>query len=646
LQESQHSANLVIRHNLVEIERSSNLRRFVFSCLFFICLVVFETVTASPASATITALLTPSIASPQLVGTTITWTATATDNNPGTIDFQFSVEAGSTGFQVLQDYDVSNLFVWTPYLREGKYTVQVIARNLSTNETSTVIVHYGITSRVTAGVPVLSATNNPLVALYSAPQCAVGSSMYVVFSNGSVTNQTSALPCQNGLSMNFYIGGMYPSTTYTMYDVLVTGTSSTNGPKGTFTTGAIPAGMPFPVISVAKPAGSQSALTQSVLLIDSYSNPLNKSNLYYIPFATDLAGKVIWYYPAFDNAQSVATYFIRPVAGGTFLVYPPDENTGLRQQLFREIDMAGNAIRQTSITRINQQLALAGQLPVAGFNHDAIRLPNGHTIVKASQEGIFPAGTQGSIASVDILGDCIMDLDTNMQLVWSWSAFDNLNVNQVAPLGETCTASNVNCPPISLAPVANDWTHMNSLNYIPSNGDLLISTRNIDSVFRIDYNNGTGTGNVVWTLGPTGDFTMTGSTDPWPWFEHQHDVEYELNGTSVISLFDNGNERVTANPGETSRGQVLNIDESAFTVSLQINVNMSGYSSALGSAQRLDNGDYHFLAGWLAASTNSHGESYETTSTGGPFNFELIDVSTTYRSYRMDSLYELDAPSN
>jgi hypothetical protein len=307
--------------------------------------------------------------------------------------------------------------------------------------------------------------------------------------------------------------------------------------------------------------------------------------------------------------------------------------------------MAGNPIRQTSVTRLSQQLAALGKIGVVGFNHDAQRLANGHTLVKASQEEIFPAGTQGSTAPVDILGDCIMDLDSNMQIVWSWSAFDHLNINQAAPLGEVCYASSVDCPPIVLAPAANDWIHGNCLDYIPSSGDILFSMRDQDEAIKIDYNNGAGTGDVLWTLGQNGNFTMTGTTDPWPWFSHQHDVQYELNGTSVISLFDNGNTRIKANPGEVSRGQVLNIDETAMTVSLQLNVLMPNYSPALGSAQRLDNGNYHFEAGWLNYQSNPHGEAFEVLP-DGTVNFELTDGAVTYRGYRMDSLYELDAPGN
>jgi hypothetical protein len=76
-----------------------------------------------------------------------------------------------------------------------------------------------------------------------------------------------------------------------------------------------------------------------------------------------------------------------------------------------------------------------------------------------------------------------------------------------------------------------------------------------------------------------------------------------------------------------------------------MNVNMPGFSPALGSAQRLDNGDYHFEAGWLGYQASPYGEAFEVLP-NGTFSFELIDNSVTYRGYRMDSLYELDAPGN
>ena len=46
-------------------------------------------------------------------------------------------------------------------------------------------------------------------------------------------------------------------------------------------------------------------------------------------------------------------------------------------------------------------------------------------------------------------------------------------------------------------------------------------------MIKIDYDNGTGDGHIVWTLGQGGNFTSIappGVQDPW--FSHQHDVTY------------------------------------------------------------------------------------------------------------------------
>ena len=302
-------------------------------------------------------------------------------------------------------------------------------------------------------------------------------------------------------------------------------------------------------------------------------------------------------------------------------------------------------MRQTSATRITEQLTLLGKVGITDFNHDSIRLANGHTIVNASQEEIFPTGTQGSTAPVDIIGNAILDLDENLQLVWSWSGYDQLDINRAAVLGETCINGNSGCPPVLLAPVANDWLHGNSLNYIPSSGDLLYSMRNQDWVIKIDYNNGVGTGNVIWRMGHQGDFTIN-ATGAFPWFSHQHDVEYELNGTTVLSVFDNGNTRIALSPGMVgdSRGQVLNVDEANLAVTLQLNVDLGVFAPAVGSAQRLDNGNYHFEAGSID-NAQPPAQAFEFLPDGTP-NYHMGDKTGTYRSYRMDSLYELDAASN
>ena len=94
-----------------------------------------------------------------------------------------------------------------------------------------------------------------------------------------------------------------------------------------------------------------------------------------------------------------------------------------------------------------------------------------------------------------------MDLDTNNQPVWVWRAFDHLDVNRHPYLFP-------------------DWTHSNAVVYEPD-GSLLLSMRHQSWILKIDYANGSGGGDVLWRLGPGGDFTLSDS-DPAQWFYNQH----------------------------------------------------------------------------------------------------------------------------
>jgi hypothetical protein len=130
------------------------------------------------------------------------------------------------------------------------------------------------------------------------------------------------------------------------------------------------------------------------------------------------------------------------------------------------------------------------------------------------------------------------------------------------------------------SPVAHDWLHGNSVALTPD-GNLVYSARHQDTGYKIAFQNGAGDGHVIWRLGKGGDFTIL-SSDPlynYPWFSHQHDIEYE--DATTISLFDDGNTRVQTLGFGNSRGQVLHIDESNMTVSLLLNVDLGRYSAFL-----------------------------------------------------------------
>src|SRR5205823_5969500 len=126
-------------------------------------------------------------------------------------------------------------------------------------------------------------------------------------------------------------------------------------------------------------------------------------------------------------------------------------------------------------------------------------------------------------------------------------------------------------------------------------------SRHQDWLIKIDYRDGQGSGDILWRLGKDGDFKFV-SNDAYPWFSHQHDAN--ISATGMLVLFDNGNVRFADDPSAHSRGQVIQLDEENRTATLVLNADLGDFSVALGSAQRLSNGDYHFHLGYLTK-TNS-----------------------------------------
>ena len=101
----------------------------------------------------------------------------------------------------------------------------------------------------------------------------------------------------------------------------------------------------------------------------------------------------------------------------------------------REIDLAGNPLRETNIDAVNAQLTARGQETIYGFHHEFLRLPNGDIATLGwTQRTVDVGGTPTRYA-----GDMLMVLDEDLQVVWTWDAFDHLDVNRAPVLGEICT---------------------------------------------------------------------------------------------------------------------------------------------------------------------------------------------------------------
>lgn len=587
-------------------------------------------------SAGLNVKLTPSVPSPAPVGTSVMWKAKAS-NASGVTTFKFWVTPPGGKPAVVRDWSVASTLPWAA-LAEGTYRVVVWAAD-SAGATGQVTATFQLTTRISGSAPVVSPTAHPLVALYSAPPCSSGT-VQVWFWPASESHAPMAapgLPCNGASSLNFYLAGMLPSTAYTIQQVTTTAGKPAPGPQLYFQTGAV--NYPLPGCSVVSAVNLDTSLRDRILLV-SPKTAMGAPPLY-PPFATDLAGNVLWYYWDPESPLSPKDgYLTRPVNGGTLLLLLSAFG------IIREADLAGNIVRETNVLRISQQLQARHGEPVTWLSHEARRLPNGHTVTLGSTERVL-INTQGS-GAVDVLGDVIIDLDENFQVAWSWSSFNFLNTLYPAVLGEKCGPPKDGgsvCGPLKLAPIANDWTHANSL-LLTSDGNLLVSLRNLDWVVKIDYRNGTGDGHVIWALGKNGRCALPACSgaafnlvfdDPWPWFSHQHDVEFD--GVNY-ELYDNANTRAADPPvglgGSASRGYVFSLDESTMTATVKMAPELGVFSPAFGGAQLLSNGNYQFTSGTVGEGFTS--QALEVLP-NGTNNFNAVWQTRVYRSFRLKDLY-------
>ena len=338
-----------------------------------------------------------------------------------------------------------------------------------------------------------------------------------------------------------------------------------------------------------------------------------------------------WRGTSSGTATTESTLVTRAEDGGYFWGTIESEQFDVSQQVIRKFDLVGMTVLETNAARVNEQLAAMGRRPITGFHHEARTLPDGRIAALAGVEQIL-TDVQGP-GPVDVLGDMIVVFDSNLNVVWTWDTFDHLDVTRKAILGETCGPVSA-CAPFYLAKTANDWTHGNALQQTPD-GELLYSSRHQDWLIKVSYQNGTGDGHIIWRLGKDGDFQIN-SSDPWPWFSHQHDANFEFSDPSALLVFDDGNTRVTS-IGGNSRGQALRLDEQNRTASFILNADLGVFSLAVGSAQLLPDHNYHFDAGFVP---EGKGVAYSIEVDGtGHFVYEAKANAILYRTFRMTNLY-------
>src|SRR5262245_28002703 len=258
--------------------------------------------------------LAPSEAAPQLVGERVTWTATAADCGATPV-YQFSAAPHGGDFQVVRDFSPANTFAWTP-MQEGSYDIKVTVKDgYQATETTSAVVADELASRVTGSQAVVTPTLNPLVALYSVPPSSAETVFvqFAVAGDHPAWRNTDSRPVVPGKSTNVFVAGMLPSTTYEMRHVFSDGIGSD---PVLFTTGSIPSTLTIPAFTVRQPPGPGSDLDQDMVFHERPRSALNSPPL----IATDLTGRVTWYYDLSQSGFTLSKGGESLVPGGTLLV--------------------------------------------------------------------------------------------------------------------------------------------------------------------------------------------------------------------------------------------------------------------------------------------------------------------------------------
>jgi hypothetical protein len=318
----------------------------------------------------------------------------------------------------------------------------------------------------------------------------------------------------------------------------------------------------FPALDVARPGTT----TPGYYLID---NAVLGGGPFYV-IMLDAYGAPVWY-----KETATRRVDIKAMPGGLIGMLPnaftPDNEFELR-------NLTGE--RVGGVKYVDQDPDTRG---LTDF-HDAILLRNGNYLLMSYTNRTLP----GAAAIFgQTCGDGNTIYDFTMQEVtpanapvWTWNSFEHF------AFAETTTATCWNALP-SPGDLGNDIIHPNSFEEL-GDGDILVSARNMNTVFRVDRQ----TGRVVWKIGgqngnqnPDRPTVFRFVNDPLNGFCTQHDARILRNGN--LHLFDNH-----GCGGNDARSVEYRLDPAAGTATLvrQIKADPAYYSPYVGSSRRQADG--------------------------------------------------------
>lgn len=537
-------------------------------------------------------------------------------------DSSYSLASGGTcGSSLAGGASCTVNVQYSPTLRGTQIASLQVAFSGDVQYSSTVTLT-GTAEAVPAGS--IAETVHPLVAEYT---IAPGANATVTVQFGLDTtygHTTAPVQATGSNPVTVLVAGMRANSQYHMQAIIAYANGQTvTSPDSTFNTGGLPSDLASLSLSVSTPNG----LTPQpgVELLDPVNNGTPK------PYAVDLQGNVIWYYPWADYNPNAQIDGFKIMPNGHYIAVigalSSEPLTGIPTGTpieVREIDLAGNIVKQLTLDDLNTRLTNAGySVTLADFHHDVEVLPNGHWLILAN--------TLQNVSGTVILGDVVVDVDTNFNPVFVWNEFDHFDTNR-RPIGFP------------------DWTHSNAVVYSPTDGNFIVSSRHQSWVVKVNYQNGAGDGSILWTLGYQGSFSLVNGTSPTDWQYGQHYPNFvgpNSAGVFSITMMDNGYGRMFpggqcgtgSNPPCYTTVPIFQLDENAQTATIQWRHTLPPalYSYYAGNAEVLANGDVEYDLCGLATGSEIDEVTQDANQT---LVWSLVtNGNAQYRAFRMPSLY-------
>lgn len=252
-------------------------------------------------------------------------------------------------------------------------------------------------------------------------------------------------------------------------------------------------------------------------------------------YALDGHGRIVWYLQTDHHLSDV-----QRTANGNLLYHYG------RFGHAREVDMLGNVVRAWHATGSAVEHP-ESSIPVktTTFHHDLQELPNGNFMALSLEVRHFdqyPASETDPDASWEpayVIGDVIVEFEPDGTVLNMWSLMDILDPYRIG-YDSLDTGFWQDVFAAKLPEPARDWSHANSIDYLPDERAVLVSVYHQDALFKFDLE----TEELEWIIS-----FPTGWREPWQeklltpvgeglYPAHQHSGKRTPHGTVI--LFDNG----------------------------------------------------------------------------------------------------------